>query len=226
MEIEVIPCEMEVETFARHFPNLGVIETKLSKNIVDNLWKLLEESKKQPDDMRENLAGNISKSLRLDSRSPLLDEFTKKVLPALIDKTLDEFGSDWNAFRGMPAGKVSEEVSWNLESMWVNFQNKHEFNPPHDHSGIYSFVIWMQIPTSFKEQRKLPIAAKSNSDQLISNFAFQYVDILGNICSFPIEMEKSREGCMFLFPSMLNHLVFPFYENDGERISISGNIDI
>jgi len=29
---------------------------------------------------------------------------------------------------------------------------------------------------------------------------------------------------MVMFPSEMKHEVFPFYENDGERISISGNI--
>jgi len=29
-----------------------------------------------------------------------------------------------------------------------------------------------------------------------------------------------------MFPSQMLHQVFPFYENDGERISISGNISI
>jgi len=31
---------------------------------------------------------------------------------------------------------------------------------------------------------------------------------------------------MVMFPSQMLHQVFPFYENDGERISISGNINI
>ena len=32
------------------------------------------------------------------------------------------------------------------------------------------------------------------------------------------------EGCMLLFPSLLQHQVYPFYENDGYRISVSGNL--
>jgi hypothetical protein len=39
-------------------------------------------------------------------------------------------------------------------------------------------------------------------------------------------MEKEAEGYMVMFPSQLKHEVFPFYENDGERISISGNVGI
>ena len=39
-------------------------------------------------------------------------------------------------------------------------------------------------------------------------------------------MEKEAEGYMVMFPAQMLHQVFPFYENDGERISISGNVDI
>ena len=72
----------------------------------------------------------------------------------------------------------------------------------------------------------MPIAVDSNADNHISNFAFTYTDILGKIKTFAYNMEKEAEGYMVMFPSQLLHQVFPFYENKGERISISGNIDI
>ena len=34
----------------------------------------------------------------------------------------------------------------------VQFLFQNEFNPMHDHTGTYSFVIWLKIPTNFKEQ--------------------------------------------------------------------------
>ena len=39
-------------------------------------------------------------------------------------------------------------------------------------------------------------------------------------------MEKTLEGNMVMFPSRLHHQVYPFYESDKERVSISGNIGI
>jgi len=207
-----------MELLARNFPNIGVIEGKLPEDTIDGLWKLIEESKKQPEDMKSDLAGNISSSIRLDGNSPLIEDFVKNVIPKYLEETIKTF----------PPNRVTmkEGQEWNLESLWVNFQKKHEFNPPHDHSGVYSFVIWMQIPTSYEEQRKLPICAESNADGSISNFGFHYTNILGTVSQFFYNMEKEAEGYMVMFPSDLKHEVFPFYENDGERISISGNIDI
>ena len=229
MEIEVIPCDMGIEITPIYFPNLGVVEIRLPEEIVSNLWKLIEESEEQPEDMRDELAGNISSSLRLDKDSPLLEDFNQKVVPALVNEYIQEFGSVLRHFN------KSLHSSLNLESLWVNFQNKHEFNPPHDHSGVYSFVIWMQIPTSFKEQSKLPIAGMGDfisdigepqSNQSVSNFAFTYTNILGKTEQYMYNMEKEMEACMVLFPSNLTHQVFPFYESDDVRISISGNLDL
>ena len=121
---------------------------------------------------------------------------------------------------------MKEGQRFSLQSFWVNFQKKHEFNPPHDHAGIYSFVIWMQIPTSYKEQKKLPICAESNAHGSISNFGFHYTNSLGRVSQFMYDMEKETEDYMVMFPSEMKHEVFPFYENDGERISISGNIGL
>ena len=210
---------MEMKLLTRNFPNVGAIEGQLPEDTVDSLWKLIEESKKQPEDMKSELAGNISSSIRLDGNSPLIEDFVTNVIGSFIQQNIDSFGPPWRV-------TMKEGQGWNLESLWVNFQRKHEFNPPHDHSGVYSFVIWMQIPTSYAEQKKLPICANSNADNHISNFAFSYTNTLGRVSTFAYNMEKEAEGYMVMFPSTMLHQVFPFYDNDGERISISGNINI
>ena len=109
--------------------------------------------------------------------------------------------------------------------MWVNYQKEGEFNPPHDHNGVYSFVIWMKIPTKHFDQNKNPISLKSNT-HLISAFQFQYTNILGQIRPYVYEMNPEMEGTMLFFPAKLAHQVFPFYNCDEDRISISGNISL
>ena len=156
----------QIKIMPKNLPNIGVCETQLHINVIDNFWDLIEESKKNPQDMKNELAGNIKSSLALDMQSPLLKNFVSYVLPTLIDTHIKSFGSPWRA-NSNPDGN-----NFNLEKLWVNFQRQHEFNPMHDHGGIFSFVIWMKIPTSYEEQRQLPIAKKSNSDSQISNFGF------------------------------------------------------
>ena len=208
-----------MDLIPRSFPNIGVVEGQLPEDVVKDIWKVIKKARKKPEDMKGELAGNISSSIRLDSESPQLAEFLNTILPEFINSHIESYGAPWRAV-------MKEGEGFNLESLWVNFQKKHEFNPPHDHSGVFSFVIWMQIPTSYAEQRKLPICAESNADNHISNFAFSYTNTMGRVSTFAYNMEKQAEGYMVMFPSQMLHQVFPFYENDGERISISGNVDI
>ena len=86
-----------------------------------------------------------------------------------------------------------------------------------------SFVIWMKIPTDWREQHDLPFAKNSNHP-VTSDFQFTYSDILGNIQDYSIPMDSEKEVVILLFPSRLRHQVYPFYNCDEQRISISGNI--
>jgi len=209
-----------MEVIAVSLPNSGIVEGKIPDNIVKDIWKLIEEAKETPYDNRNNnnLAGNISSSLYLDLKSPITLSFIQNVLKNFIDKYVEAYG--------LSPEQKEKEHQLDLTTFWVNFQKQTEFNPIHQHNGLYSFVIWMQIPTSFKEQSQLPISANSNSNFCISNFGFAYNDILGKLCHQHYEMEKEMEGYMLLFPASLQHQVYPFYNNDGERISVSGNITI
>ena len=208
-----------MDLIPRSFPNIGVVEGQLPEDVVKDIWKVIKKARKKPEDMKGELAGNISSSIRLDSESPQLAEFLNTILPEFINSHIESYCAPWRAV-------MKEGEGFNLESLWVNFQKKHEFNPPHDHSGVFSFVIWMQIPTSYEEQKKLPVCAESNADNHISNFAFSYTNTMGRVSTFAYNMEKEAEGYMVMFPSQMLHQVFPFYESDGERISISGNVDI
>ena len=57
-----------------------------------------------------------------------------------------------------------------------------------------------------------------------SDCEFQYTTMLGDITGSNYSLDKKSEGQMLFFPAKLMHQVFPFYNCDEERISISGNI--
>ena len=105
---------MEMKLITRNFPNVGAIEGQLPEDTVDSLWKLIEESKKQPEDMKSELAGNISSSIRLDAKSPLIEDFVTNVIGSFIQQNIDSFGPPWRV-------TMKEGQGWNLESLWVPF---------------------------------------------------------------------------------------------------------
>ena len=204
------------------FPNYGTIETQLSSQTIDIFWKLIDEAKNNPVNMNSILAGQISSSLRLNMHSQDLKDFNQQTIPKLVNNYIETFKSIPVKYNNADR----ENLTLELEDLWVNFQKEHEFNPIHDHNGAFSFVIWMKIPTSSKEQNASLISSNSGTKGLISNFSFVYTDILGNIGNFVYAMEKNIEGYMVMFPSRLHHQVFPFYDNQDSRVSISGNLGI
>ena len=108
-----------------------------------------------------------------------------------------------------------------LDSLWVNLQQKHEFNPVHDHSGIFSFVIWLQIPYTRVDEHQSP-GYKSNSP-CSGNFNFFYTNALGDIVPYSMECNITKENVIYFFPSKMKHSVYPFYSTDDYRITVSGN---
>lgn len=116
-------------------------------------------------------------------------------------------------------------VKFKMDSLWVNYQRKHEFNPMHTHTGALSFVIWVKIPFTNEEESK---AAPGRYSNMFSpgNFQFVFSDVVGTITNHMIPADKSYENTILVFPSTLNHQVHPFYSSNDYRISISGNFVI
>lgn len=115
--------------------------------------------------------------------------------------------------------------SLNFNDLWVNFQKKHEYNPIHNHSGIYSFVIWYQIPYTFENELKYHYG---KNDCMHGTFAFVSptpTHNRHNIMSNVLNIDKTSEGLIAIFPSTLTHTVYPFYSSDEYRITIAGNIN-
>ena len=194
--------------------NIGWLQIKLNDDEMKHLWNCCAEHK---GDAKPNLAGNI------DNSQDIIDKdnwFWNNVLLGCLNSYAKDFGNVGDKY------PTSIPHPYFLSSFWVNYQKETEFNPLHQHTNaIYSFVIWMKIPTNYEDQKQLKIASNANSES-ISNFSFNYLDILGNNRGYIYKMSTSMEGTMLFFPSQLQHQVFPFYNCKEKRISISGNIAV
>ncbi len=181
------------------------IEYKLDQPILDWLWSRIDVARES---VKNELAGNITDSLALDDEDGKFNSFLQHhIIPNYIH-----------------AGKLNDHPDrYYLKRLWCNFQNKHEFNPSHIHNGVYSFVIWMKIPTHWREQHNV---FKDVNEPRASDFEFTYTNMLGHIQHHIYKLDPSMEGMMLFFPSELYHQVYPFYNCDEERVSISGNIII
>lgn len=110
-----------------------------------------------------------------------------------------------------------------VERFWINYQRPGEFIPLHQHSGVFSFVVWVQIPYLFESENDSVNEQYGASKNNKGIFEFVYNDALGAIKKLQLEADKRWEGKIAVFPANLYHQVYPFYENE-LRISVSGNV--
>jgi len=198
-------------------PNINIMKCELGTDAVNHLWKCIEKAKLDKQNANKGLAGNITESFYLNDED---DYFWKNHLEMPCEGYLEQYPQA-NCFRNSFSNVRTNKLQ--LREFWVNYSKATEFNPLHNHGGVLSFVIWMKIPTKSKEQHNLPIS-KNTTDPASSDFMFSYTDILGSINPMQMDMDPEIEGTMMVFPSILPHQVYPFYETDEYRISISGNI--
>lgn len=194
-----------------NFPNIGFLKLKLSNEVTSYLWKCIDNHQESAN---HQLVGHLHKSFALEDKDNWFFETTLKPLSKIYSQVYENIGSIY---------PTSQQHPYFLAHWWVNFQRQTEFNPLHGHAGVYSFVIWMKIPTDFVEQNQHPIARDSNNKK-ISAFEFRYLDVLGRLREFAFHLNPSFESTLLFFPSQLQHTVYPFFNCDEDRISISGNI--
>ena len=194
--------------------SLGWLEVELDEKHVNHLWDCINTAR--GGSFKDSLVGQIEKSYHLPDKN---DIFWKEVIEPCVNKYGEVFGHGWNKMATTPEFRVKPY----LETMWVNYQNAGEYQPIHDHSGLYSFAIWLVNPVDY-----FPQAFQKNSDgastSFNNTFCFQHLNILGQQKTTLYPMGKNIEGWMVFFPAQLNHTVYPFYGCDKQRISISGNV--
>ena len=195
------------------FSNLGYVIDDVPIELLDTLKNRatsLQNNFNTGIEYNKNLAGNIVREYDLQDLIPLftpyiieLGKFYKTQFPYN-----PRFVSDSNII---------------LKDFWINFQKKYEFNPSHNHTGLFSFVIWLDIPYDIESEIQQGPGAKSNNS-LAGHFEFTYINSLGDITTMPIPADKKFNGKICMFPSGMFHTVYPFYTSDDYRITISGNL--
>jgi len=200
-----------------NFPdNPGYLLAKLSDEQLAPIWaevrKIQQEWQAKPHNY--SLAGNIKKEFLLED----CRDHVARVVGNYVEEYITTFVFE-KSLKMLTLARPLIIEPWEL---WVNFQQKHEFNPPHVHSGVLSFVIWLQIPYYFEDESK--VGPGSNSQYPVSgDFQIQWTNSLGMIRNHSMLADKHKEGYLMLFPSSMMHTVFPFFSSDDYRITVAGN---
>ena len=168
---------------------------------------LLDEAKSNKIDFRSKLAGQI------DLETSYSDESRQKMVPMLGQY----FGVYDQAYQAYTQKKYEKRPEYILTALWINYQKANEFNPPHDHDGKLSFVIYLKIPEELKKENKEYKGRSCGPGGIQFMYGEGPRDAVTYMSHFPEERD------MFIFPAWLKHWVSPF-KSDCERISVSGNV--
>jgi hypothetical protein len=199
--------------------NCGFIVDDLNPFLVKRIQAVTAQFKDDFKNNRRIKGYNLESALPDDLKKDIEKEARRLIVAH--EKKYQYFNKMYNSMTSISA----ENAELELERIWINIQRKGEFLPLHNHSGVYSFVIWSDVPFTIEEEIQYspnPTIEKNRAGL----FQFVYTDTLGKIGLLTLPVDKKWQGRICVFPAELNHQVYPFYSSDDVRVSIAGNFRI
>ncbi len=198
-------------------PSLGTVlleEEQLSafKKMTDALL-----SDENTESHGAHLAGKIKKEMRI-YRSDMIEYGVNDFLEGCVRTYVTE------AVKQHEHLKEGSVVTSSVNSAWVVSQYENEYNPIHNHTGCeVSGVLYLKMP-NVKGRRVGPngILGEKKKDKPDSdgNIVFVYnapSQRNGNPLENGLLELQPHDGVMFLFPSYLLHVVYPFMGKEERR---------
>ena len=211
--------ECSVDYRWQNFPNVGYIHSELTDIQLEPIKREVQKIQENLDisnDLKIGHAGHIKHVYKLVDCVKYAESLLLPYAHAYIEEYAD-------AVKYSRMNTESHRISGlKLDSLWVNFQRKGEFNPTHDHFGVISFALWLNIPYLLADEYNV-YPDKLCGTNVTANFVFNYINTLGVITHHHITVDETFENKFVMFPSNMTHCVHPFYTSDKYRISISGN---
>ena len=195
----------------------GVAGFKVPTDIFEWLKNACEKARQKKKTTDPYLVGYIKEEYDINEVSPKFEKFLLKCVDSV------EFENYRKSLT-----YLSENRPLYVHELWVNYTRKHEFFPPHKHSGVFSFIIFVKIPYDLKEEENYFVStglkAYGPGFYYTSKLAFHNTSANGEITCELVDVDKEFESKIIMFPAAQVHQVFPFFTSDGYRIVVSGNL--
>ena len=188
----------------------------LYSTLPDNIYKELKQARKTIK-YNKSLAGCLEQEHLLDlSDAPLFTYYALELAKYFFADAKDS-----------PVMKelhrcFTKPAMLNFNELWLNEQQPGEYNPLHHHGGLFSFVVYLDIPYSMSEQ----ISIDKNINHVL-NGSTEFFDQYNHFGKILTVEKNKHEGLMVMFPAWVMHTVYPFkgkYKNP--RVTVSGNINL
>jgi hypothetical protein len=211
-------------------PAVYVLETQMPQKMVDDVNDYMDEYRedKNKQSLASTLVGQIDKGeqLLLDHNDKRMVEYNNFIC-SLSAEYINNFAAAGNPLKC--AKKVEIDETWSVHSY------DGDYNPIHDHGtktlmGI-STTAWTKVPSQIgaKAIANSPSYSLYNesghSDGCIS-FQYGRVSVLDSERLAPAQsfVMTPEVGKLLVFPSWLQHMVYPF-KGEGERRTIASNLN-
>lgn len=116
---------------------------------------------------------------------------------------------------------IPKNTNMCLYDLWINKMYSGSYNRLHRHNGVFSFIIFLDVPYTMEDQIKLENYI--DDPEKVVNGCTEFIDPFSQ-SSYLLKVERGIEGNMFLFPAWIRHVVYPFKNVDSPRVTIAGNI--
>ena len=221
---------MEVQ--AHILPAVILIEGEMPKEMVDSLNDYLDDLLKKED--RKSHAGTlvgqiaVGQQLTMDQHDPRISEYCNmiEVMAAqYINHVINVIGAE------LPGGNRRTEI----DELWSVHSYEGDYNPIHDHGtktimGI-STTCWTKVP---KEITNSPMTsdkgytlynASGHSDGCLAfNYGRNSMSDIERLRPPQSATFKPQVGKFLMFPSWLQHMVWPFKSKE-ERRTVAANLN-
>jgi len=186
-----------------------VVKFEMPQNFIDEINNVFEEKEQTTVDWSTQLAGKIKKE--------------KLVNHLLRDEVKGTFLMCFQEYMKRSGSVLNQTHQLVLDNCWINDMYATEYNPAHFHASKNSLVglssvLFLKTPDSYGKE----IINPNNP----SNGHLEFIG--GQQHSLAISQLRlsPKVGDFFVFPYTLVHGVYPFYDTDQVRRTLSYNCDI
>jgi len=202
-----------------------ILETQVPNRFVDIINAtgddvLSSEQKSAKWDWSHKLVGKVSKEIQIpvddaDDRAFLFKTMKQGCLNYINYIISKNRAYGWYKLAGRDGKPTIDNI--HLTHSWIVSQYAGEYNPYHHHTGDFSAVVYLKIPSNMEEELNVEFTDHYPTNGLIEFMYGENCDMRSDNIKF-----KPEVGTMLVFPSYLKHFVYPFY-SEGERRSMSFN---
>ena len=213
-----------------NMPAVYVLETQMPQEMIDDVNEYMDEYResKHKESLAKTLVGQIHKGEQL-----LLDHNDKRLLE--YNRFICDLGAEYINYFARTGNPLKCGKRVEIDETWSVHSYDGDYNPIHDHGtktlmGI-STTAWTKVPSQIGANATANTPTYSlynesgHSDGCI---AFQYgqVSVLDGQRLKPAQsfVMTPEVGKLLIFPSWLQHMVYPF-KGKGERRTIASNLN-